>query len=333
MDQQNITLGDAGELEFINAIKALIPKEGGNILRSAGDDCCVVRSFGNENIITTIDTFVEGVHFTTDYSTWEQIGQRAMAASVSDIAAMGGTPVFSVVSLSMPKTIALDDAVNLFGGLQKTATLYGCPIIGGETTSTPGMLTITVTVTGKAGEHGCILRSGAKAGDSIYLTGTIGDSMAGLMALENKEAGFEEMKRKFLLPEALIDLSKNLCAQYQINSMIDISDGLSTDINHICTESGCGAVIFEEMLPMSDEFIIFSKKNGLEKTDFAISSGEEFELLFTSSDKTMPDTFSLAGRKVTKIGEIPDIKDGVTILYKNNERKPLSKKGYEHFKA
>lgn len=332
MQKKDDTLGSMGELEFINSIKKLIPLKKTDILLSAGDDCCAVNSFGESVILSTIDTFVDKVHFSSDYSTWEQIGQRAMAASVSDIAAMSAVPVYSLTSLSMPSDLNFNDAVSLFDGLRKTAEKYGCPVIGGETTSTPGMLTITIAVTGKSGKNKYLKRSGAKPGDSVYITGTIGDSMAGLKALTDGIKDFENIKKKFLLPEALVELSLEMNSHYIINSMIDISDGLSTDINHICDESGCGAVIDSNRLPFSDEYITFAEKTGIEIVDFAVSSGEEFELLFTSSDRNIPDSLSLNGYRITRIGIITDKKDGVLLLKDNNVYEKLTNKGYEHFK-
>ncbi len=327
------TLADSGEFEFIKTIRNMMPKEGGDIVRSIGDDCLVAESFKDSLLLGTTDTFVEGIHFKHEYSTFSQIGQRCMAASVSDIAAMSGNPVYSLVSLSMPKDMQYNKAVKLFGGLQDRAKIYGCPIVGGETTSTTGPVTITVTVIGKIERDRVILRSGAGTGDSIYITGSIGDAMAGLMAIERKSRGFNSLKSKYQSPEALVTLSKALNELYNITAMIDTSDGLATDIANICHESVCGAEIYEERLPFSDEFCRFSKKFGIDKTGFGISSGEDFELLFTANDDTISEKFQLMNHTLTRIGKIVESSRGIKLFLKNNKVESVLSKGYEHFKS
>lgn len=333
MSKKEKTLADAGEFEFIKHIRNMMPKDGGKIIRSIGDDCLVTESFENNLLLNTIDTFVEGVHFKLEYFTFSKIGHRCMAAAVSDIAAMSGNPMYSLVSLSMPPGILFDDAVDLFNGLQNTAKRYGCPIAGGETTSTAGPVTITVTVIGKAKRDRVILRSGAVNGDSVYVTGFVGDAMAGLMAFERKERKFDRLKNKFFSPEALVTLSRALTESYYITSMIDISDGLATDIGNLCYESCCGADIYEELLPMSDDLRRITEIFGIDTTDFALSSGEDFELLFTSNDKTLSEKFQIMNHNITRIGTIVESLHGIRLHRKNREVETVSSKGYEHFKS
>ncbi len=325
------TLADTGELEFIKRIRRLMPGDGGIFSRSVGDDCLLTESFGKDLVLTTTDTFVDGVHFTGDYFTLKQIGSRCMAAAVSDIAAMSGIPMYSLVSLSMPKDTLFDDAVSLFTGLQKTAEQYGCPVAGGETTSTPGPITVTVTVTGRIEPGRAVSRSGAKSGDGIYVTGTVGDAMAGLMAFKHGEKKFKKLKAKFITPEALVSLSRSLTASYHITSMIDVSDGLSADLKHICEESRSGAESYASSLPLSGEFKAFTEKYNIDAVDFALSSGEEFELLFTSEDKDIPEHFVLDNRNVTRIGKVSEPGRGMKLI-RYNRAEPLVPAGYEHFK-
>ena len=332
MSTKTKTLADSGELEFIRHIRRMMPGDGGMFIRSAGDDCLVAESFAEDHILATMDTFVDGVHFTREYFTFDYIGRRCMAASVSDIAAMSGIPAYSLASLSMPQEILFDDAVLLFHGLQKTAEYYGCPIAGGETTSTSGPVTVTVTVIGKVEDNRAVTRSGAYEGDGIYVTGTIGDAMAGLMAYKHNEKGFDTLKSKFVAPQALVSLSRALTASYDITAMIDISDGLSTDLGHICEESCCGAEIYASSLPLSIEFLEFAKKHTLDSIDFALSSGEEFELLFTSNDRNIKDNFILDGINISRIGTVTKREQGMRLFKCENKVIPLIPKGYEHFK-
>lgn len=325
------TLAEAGELEFIRLIRPLMPKEGGDIIRSVGDDCLVTRSFGEDQMLLTTDTFVEDIHFTRDFFTWREIGERCMAASVSDIAAMSGIPVYSLLSLSLSSRMLLDDAVTLFTGLAEKAKSYGCPISGGETTSTRGPLTMTVTVVGRVEPERVVLRSGAKDGDSVYVTGCLGEAMAGLLAFRDKARGFEDLKQRFIRPEAQVSLSRLLTERFRISAMIDLSNGLASDLGHICEESGCGAEVWAKMLPMSFPFRVIMNLHGRAHADFAITAGEDYDLLFTSRDPGLNAFQEILGRQVTRIGVITGRPGRMELLREDGSSEPITVKGYEHF--
>ena len=333
MAEKEQTLAETGELEFIKRIKSMMPSEGGHILRAAGDDCLAVETPAEHLMLYTTDTFVDSVHFTDEYATFEKIGCRCMAASVSDIAAMSGLPQYSLVSLSMPPKITFNDAVSLFDGLSTTASHYGCPVSGGETTSTPGPLTVTVTVIGSVEPERMITRSGARAGDSIYVTGFPGDAMAGLLAFRTNEAGFVKLKKKFLTPEAKVLVARHLTESFSINAMIDVSDGIATDLRHICEESGKGAEVETGSLPLSLDFHKLMKKSGRDPIDFALTAGEDFELLFTSDDTSIPDTFHALGCRVSRIGTVTGTPYEIELKLPGGSVQTLSAKGYEHFKS
>jgi len=332
MSLHHRTLAEAGELEFIRRIRELMPGEGGDIVRSAGDDCLVTLEPGGGYLLHTVDTFVDEIHFTRSYMTWGEIGSRCMAASVSDIAAMSGTPVHTLLSLSMPRALVLDDAVALFRGLAVTAESYGCPIAGGETTSTPGPLTVTVTVVGRVEPDRVVLRSGARAGDVVYMTGFPGEAMAGLEVFKHGMPGFERLRRAFVRPDAKVAVSRELTARFEISAMIDLSDGLATDIGHICEESGCGAMVREASLPLTDAFIGFVKGIGRDPMDFAISGGEEYGLLFTSSDPGLEGVNEVLGEMVTCIGMVTDRAGMLERMRPEGAIVPLTLRGYEHFR-
>jgi len=331
MTDTDRTLAEIGELAFLRAIRERMPPDGGPFPRSVGDDCLVTGPFGGDELLATTDTFVDTVHFTRDLLTFEEIGGRAMAASVSDIAAMAGEPVFSLVALSMPKDTVFGDALSLCDGLHGTARRYGCPVAGGETTSTPGPLTVTVTVVGRCAPGKAVRRSGARPGDALYLTGTIGGAMAGLAALQEKVPGFDGLKRKFAEPEALVDTARSLAEAYRITAMIDVSDGVATDLAHICGESGCGASVDSLSIPLPDEFVDFAEKRGFDPVGFALGSGEEFELLFASSDTALSTVKEVGGRRITKIGWITEKNNGITVARPDGSSAPLTARGYEHF--
>ena len=327
------TLAELGELAFIRRIRSMMPGEGGSIIRSAGDDCLVVESLADRPALYTTDTFVDGVHFSPGFGTYEEIGVRCMAASVSDIAAMSGIPSYSLVSLSMPKTLIVDDAVSLFAGLGKTAERYGCPVCGGETTSTPGPLTVTVTVIGSVEQERLKTRSGARIGDGIFITGFMGDAMAGLLALQERKNGFDRLKRRFLTPEARVELSRKLTGSYGISAMIDLSDGLASDLFHICEESGVGALVEAGRFPLSEDLLKLMTQTGRDPIEFAVTAGEDFELLFTSCDRAVPDSSHVLELPVTRIGAIIDPSDGLILRRPDGTEHTLTVRGYEHFKS
>ena len=327
------TLADAGELEFIRSIRGMMPREGGDIIRSVGDDCLVARCPGEGFLLFTIDTFVDGIHFSPRWFTPEQTGRRCMAASVSDIAAMSGLPMYSLLSLSMPPATPFDDAVKLFSGLAETGLSYGCPVAGGETTSTTGPLTVTVTVVGRVEENRVILRSGASPGDSIYVTGYMGDAMAGLLAFEQEVNGFDGLKKKFIAPETRITLSRALSGQFKITAMIDLSDGIASDLGHICEESACGAEIGAGLLPLSTEMRELMALYGKNPVHFALTAGEDYELLFTSPDPVIPDRGYILGCPVTRIGSITGNREEMLLIDEQGAKETIHSKGYEHFKS
>lgn len=331
MVEKRLTLAEAGELEFIRRIRHLMPKDGDRAVRSAGDDCLVIETPSYPLTMTTTDTFVDGVHFTPGFSSYHDIGCRCMAASLSDIAAMAGIPGYAVVSLSMPHEFFIDDAVSLFAGLAETADGYGCPILGGETTSTPGPLTVTVTVTGYGNRCSVIQRDGARSGDVIYVTGTIGDAMGGLQAFQEGLDGYDQLKRAFSCPTAGIGTARKLAGTYHITAMIDLSDGIATDLGHICDESGSGALIDIEALPLSSELLRLGDELNFDAATVALSSGEDFGLLFTSDDTRLVDIESIGDTRITRIGSITASGEGIRLRGADGSTTPLIGKGYEHF--
>lgn len=310
-----------------------MPDDGRDIVRSAGDDCLAVETPAGGRLLLTVDTFVDGVHFTPEYSTWNEIGARCAAASVSDIAAMSGVPLWSLVSLSMPRTLLLEDALDLFRGIADTAASYGCPVAGGETTSTPGPATVTVTVIGRVEPERMILRSGARPGDGVFASGRLGDAMAGLEALRRGIPGFDRLKRAFLLPEAKTALSRELTARHRVSAMIDLSDGLASDLGHICEESGCGAEVHDEVLPLSEEYLLLMERFDLDPVAFAVTGGEDYGLLFTSPDPGLAAAGEIAGERITRIGTITTRAGVIERVRPDGSVLPVTVKGYEHFKT
>ena len=331
MHSVNQTLADIGERAFISRVRSLMTGPSGDIVLAAGDDCCAVRPTPGMLEIATTDTFVDGVHFSPTLMDWEITGRRCMTAATSDIAAMAGLPVYALVSLSLPGEMGADDAVSLARGLIEEAAGYGFPVIGGETTATPGPATITVTVTGRVEPDRMVTRSGARIGDGIYVTGTLGGAMAGLAALERGDAEPVPAIERFRRPRARIETARELAARYDVSAMIDISDGIAVDLGHICDESDCGADIEGESVPVMPEVARFLTGIDRDPVSFALSGGEEFELMFTCGSTAPADGEILGTVAATRIGIISARESGLMCI-RDGRAEPLTPNGYEHFR-
>ena len=328
----NQTLADIGERAFIERVRSLMTVPAGDIVLAAGDDCCAVRPSRDMLEIATTDTFVDGVHFSPTLMDWETTGRRCMTAATSDIAAMAGLPVYALVSLSLPGEMGADDAVSLARGLIEEAADYGFTVTGGETTATPGPATVTVTVTGRVEPDRMATRAGARIGDGVYVTGTFGGAMAGLAALERGDAEPAAAIERFRRPHARIDAARELAARYDVTAMIDVSDGIAVDLGHICDESGCGADIEWGSVPVMPEVARYLSGIDRNPVSFALSSGEEFELLFTCGDTAPADGECIGGVTVNRIGAISPRESGLLCI-RNGRAEPLIPVGYEHFRT
>lgn len=325
----NDTLAGIGERAFIRRLRELLPGAGGDLVLAVGDDCAAIRTPTGGLLLGTTDTFVDGVHFKRPLIGWEDTGRRCMAASISDIAAMAGLPMYALISLSLPGTMTVAGAVDLARGLIEEGAAYGCPVAGGETTATPGPATVTVTVTGRVEPERMTTRAGSRSGDAIYVTGTVGDAMAGLLMLD-AGARPSEATAKFTHPLARIEAARVLTGTFEVTAMIDVSDGIATDLGHICDESGCGAVIEAARLPVGEAVRTLAAEKGFDPVAFALSSGEEFELLFTVRGN-VPDRSLAAGVPVTRIGIVTERSAGVRLVA-DGRAEPLESTGYEHFR-
>ena len=254
-----------------------------------------------------------------------------MSGNLSDIAAMGGYPRFAFVSIGIPDYIEKEYLLSIYKGMDDTAAASKTFIAGGDTSSS-SELVINIAIYGEVIKDSLVLRNGALSEDRIFVTGTIGDSAAGLEILKSNEnpAAFPQLINKHLQPENRTGIVDDIIDLFNPASMIDISDGLLSDLGHICKSSDKGFEIYPDRLPLSPELIDYSKLKSIEPSEFAFSSGEEYELLFTSSikeDSIIPDT--IKGIKVTEIGKI--IKKGYYFI-SDGEKKNVEITGFDHFK-
>lgn len=299
-------LGETGLIERL----AKNFKAGDDIIKGIGDDCAVIRISKKKCLLVTIDMLVEDIDFRLKDATPYQIGWKSLACGLSDIAAVGGIAKYAVISLGLPSGLSVEFVDELYRGIKALARKFGVEIIGGDTNSSKALV-MDVAVLGFTEPDRLATRSGARHGDIIYVTGSLGGSY--------------KSKRHLTFTPRLKE-ARCLVNSLKINSMMDISDGLSTDLNHIARESGVGACVYEELIPVSKD------AKGINS---ALNEGEDFELLFTMP---LAEARRLAGRdfcandvKMAPIGEILDRSAGVKIIGRDGRVRDLKPKGFSHF--
>lgn len=316
-------LSEIGEFGLIKKLQKKCLGVSPDILTGIGDDAAVVRVSSGKIVITS-DMLIEGVHFDLSYTTFRQLGYKFLAVNVSDIFAMGGLPRYFFVNLGIPKTVNVSHVEELYSGIEIIAQEHGVAVAGGDTCASKHGLILSGTLVGKT--ERIITRSGAKTGDGIFVSKTLGDSAMGLHLLKKRKQkilnfapmipGSALMKRH-LMPEP-VPLKKTS----QITSMTDISDGLLMDLSHLCDQSNVGAVLYRENIPISRELAITAQSLNRDPVTFALQGGEDYALLFTAPRNYKTNAY--------KIGEV--IRKGLFIINGKGKRTTLKPEGYEHFK-
>jgi len=308
------------ELEFIQNIKSKFS------LTKVGDDCAILPKHDKTDLLMTADMLVENIDFRLDWTTPEFLGHKALAVSLSDIAAMGGKAVWSMLSIGVPENLWKTDFVDrLYDGWFALAREFSVELVGGDVSRTPDKVVIDSIVGGEVDKGRAILRSTAKPGDAIFLTGTLGGAAGGLKLLESGARNTDGLLLKQLQPEPQL-INSNLLQKLGIaNSMIDISDGLSSDLRHVCEASGVGSLLTAERLPIHADLPAHFPAD--ECFDMTLNGGEDFELLFTVSKKNISH---LDLPQFTRIGEVTS-NVGIIELSIDGYTRVLQPKGYQHF--
>lgn len=323
-------LGEFGLIELLRRYQRARP----GIVAGIGDDAAVLAGRPGYRTLLTTDMLVEGVHFlagTDPYS----LGRKAMAANLSDIAAMGGRPSFAAVSLGLPPTARVRDIERLYEGLSDEGASFGAAIVGGDTVRAP-VLTINVALLGEVEEQRLLLRSGALVGDRVCVTNRIGDAAAGLLLLQHPELPVPEDTRTRLLnrhwrPTPRIDAGREL-SRGMATAAIDVSDGLAGDLRRLCEASQVGAIVDVSALPISDDVRRVAQAARISPEELALRGGEDYELLFTTSSyRTGTLLLPGSGTPYTVIGEIVDADRGVLLRRPDGELQPLAPTGFQHF--
>jgi len=328
-----VKLSDIGEFGLIERLSGILaPPAAPDLVLGIGDDAAVWR-FAEEFLIATTDTMVDGVHFESGRTPWTTVGWKALATNVSDIAAMGGIPLFALVTLTLPSETEIDAVELIYVGLADCGREYGVTIVGGDTVRSP-TLSITVALLGKAesrdGRPAILCRDSARPGDLIVVTGTLGDSAGGLRRLSMSAASDDPLVQRHLSPRPPLAVGR-AAAEAGIECGIDVSDGLLQDIGHICERSRTGAVIRAADVPISDSLRAAYPDDALA---LACTGGEDYELVLVGDRDLLDAVASMIGIvPLTIIGEIVDDPERrVRVLDEIGEEVDFARHGWDAFR-
>jgi thiamine-monophosphate kinase len=339
------------EFDFIKRIRDQAAKsQAPDLVFGIGDDAAILREREGRETLVTVDLLVEDVDFRLEYAPPRWLGHKALAVSLSDIAAMGGEPKFSLLTLGIPTRFQISNPKSqiffeeFFAGYFALAEKHAVTLIGGDISSTPGRLTIDSIVIGHCQAGKAIRRGGAKIGDAIYLTGSIGASAAGLKLLSNgvrvnegEDSLTQSALRAHLGPEPRVEFGRRIGESGLAHSMIDVSDGLVQDLGRICEESGVAAIIEFDSAPIAAEVSPVCKEP--EKAfELAVGGGEDFELMLTANkddEHRLIETAASCDLRLTRIGEIVTAnhprQSSSVLLNRSGVVTPLSIRGFDHF--
>ena len=338
-NQKRTSLAELGEFGLIDYLTKNITINHESTIKSIGDDAAVLN-FEDKKVVVSTDLLIEGVHFDLAYMPLKHLGYKAVVANLSDICAMNAKPTQITVSLAMSNRFPLEAIEELYEGIKLAAKVYNIDIIGGDTTSSQKGLIISITAIGEVDLDEIAYRNGAKPTNLLVVTGDIGAAYMGLQVLEREKQVFQVnpnnqpdleqysyLIERQLKPEARADI-KELLAQLEVKptSMIDISDGLSSEILHLCKQSNVGCNLYEEKIPADPQLISVCEEFNLDITTIALSGGEDYELLFTIK---MEDFDKIkANPNFSVIGHMVEEKEGVHLITRADTKIPLKARGW-----
>lgn len=293
-----------GEFDFIDWLRAQ-HKPSAFVPVPQGDDLAVLNWRAEDLLLVGVDQVLDGVHFDSKIHAPRLIGRKVMNRNLSDCAAMACLPAAAVTTAALPRGIGLEYAKELYLGLRDAADPYDCVIVGGDTGSWDGKLALTVTILGRSAGIAPITRNGAKAGDGIYVTGPLGGSILG----------------RHLTFEPRVHLARQLAATGGVTAMIDLSDGLSRDLPHICRGSGVGAIVDARCIPIHDDAVRLSQQDSRSPLDHALNDGEDHELLLTGQLDGL-------GLPIVRIGQV--VEGNEVLIDSDGPLRPLALRGWEH---
>ena len=333
------SLGEFGLIEHL--LRENDTRNSSTVL-SAGDDAAVIDNFGRQTVVST-DLLLEGIHFDLSYTPLKHLGYKSVVVNLSDIYAMNATPTQILMSIGFSNRFSLEALDEFYAGVYAACEQYNVDLVGGDTSTSKKGFVISVTAIGEVAPDNYVKRSGAKSGDLICVSGELGGAFLGLTLLEREKKIFEEtgsqpdlegqayIVGRILKPEARKDIIEYFAeVEIKPTSMMDLSDGLSSDIMHICKQSEVGCVLYEDKFPLNDEAKEFAYKLQLDLTACALSGGEDYELLFTVNHanyekiKTNPS--------ISIIGYITDAAEGKHLITRGGNKHELIAQGWNHLK-
>ena len=326
-----------GEFDLIAQLKKKFATRSSGVRVGVGDDAAVIVPSPGMELLFTTDALVEGAHFKSGLISPFQLGRKAAAVNVSDIAAMGGVPKYLLATVAVPASQADSWIQEFSNGMESLAGEFGVTVVGGDLSHSPCGISISITLAGEV-EVGCaLLRSGAKIKDVVMVTGNVGDSAAGLELLlglgtRNKDA--EELVQRHLEPRPRVDCGRFLAQNKLATACIDLSDGLSSDLRRICEASDVGALVDEAKLPLSEALRCCAPSLKNKITHYALNGGEDYELLFTVSPEKIEELMERwpAGLPpITEIGKIVSKEERMSLRRENGSVEPLAAGGHDHF--
>jgi thiamine-monophosphate kinase len=332
-------VSEIGEFGLIDRIRARRSSQDEDVVLGIGDDCAVLRRGPVLEVLTT-DCLVEGSHYEHGWLSMVDIGWKALAVNVSDIAAVGGIPKHALITLLLPDDFTTGQIDDIYDGLEACGKETGVAIVGGDIVRTTGPFAISVALAGVCERDELVLRSGARSGDTIVVTGNLGDASVGLRHLKEKEAGSEsdaikKALERFRRPVPRLKESRIIVQQLQPTSMIDISDGLLSDLWHILEASNAGALLESSDIPVGPSVVDFFAGSMEEAVSQALAGGEDYELLFTVGSRGEAGLAAVtekAGVKLTPIGKITAKGGGMKLAVGGRET-DVGRGGFDHFKS
>lgn len=344
MEQPKLTeISQLGEFGLIDRLTKDLPHHNPSTVRSVGDDAAVLRYPGDVDELVTTDLLVEGIHFDLTYMPLKHLGYKAAVVNFSDIYAMNGHPRQIVVSLAISSRFAVEHLEELYAGIRLACDIYGVDLVGGDTTASRSGLVISITCIGEAAPDAVVTRDGAKDTDLICVSGDLGSAYMGLQLLEREKVaskGIKDFQPEFggkeylierqLKPEARRDIITALAeTRIKPTAMMDISDGLSSELLHICKQSDTGCRIYEERIPIDYQTAIMAEELGMNLVTAALNGGEDYELLFTVPLSRHEDVSKIKG--VSVIGHICKPEMGCAMVTRDGGEIELKAQGWNHW--
>ncbi|MBY0478013.1 MAG: thiamine-phosphate kinase [Chitinophagaceae bacterium] len=342
MSEERTEISSLGEFGLIGHLTKNIEHQNASTILGVGDDAAVIDHFGKQTVVTT-DLLIEGVHFDLMYTPLKHLGYKSVVVNLSDLYAMNATPTQIVMSLAISNRFSVEALEEFYEGVYFACEEYGVDLVGGDTTSSQKGFVISVTALGEVAPDQFVKRSTAKVNDLICVTGFLGGAYLGLLLLEREKKIFLETKGvqpdledrdyivgRLLKPKARKDIIDFFEKEKIVpTAMMDISDGLSSEVLHICKQSNVGAVIYEDKLPIHPDTKEFAYKLEIDPTACALSGGEDYELLFTISQADYDKIKDALGIHV--VGYVAEEKEGATILTKGGNKHQLTAQGWNAF--